>query len=184
MKVISKISILVLILVSGSVVAQTPKFGHINLQDLINVMPERDSALVKLEKYGNELQENLTAIQNEYQTKLQAYQQKSATWTAATLETKQKELVDIQNRYEQYQTSANTEFQQMQQTLFAPVYQKANEVLAKLGKANNMVYIFDISSGNIPYVDPNLSIDVLPLAKADMKIPADKKPMQLKTAQQ
>ncbi len=183
MKVISKFSIVLLLFVSASAGAQNLKFGHINLQELINVMPERDSALVKLEKYGNELQENLAAIQTEYQTKYQAYQQKSATWTAATLETKQKELVDIQSRYEQYQQRANSEFQEMQQSLFAPVYQKANEVLAKLGKANGLVYIFDVTSGNIPYIDTNLSVNVLPLAKAEMKIPADKKPMQLKSAQ-
>jgi outer membrane protein len=146
-------------------------------------MPERDSALVKLEKYGNELQETLTTWQNEYQTKLNTYQQKSATWTAAILEAKQKELVDLQNRYEQYQQSANTDFQQTQQQLFAPVYKKANEVIAKIGKANNLVYIFDTTSGTIPYIDATLSTDVLPLAKAEMKIPADKKPMQLKSAE-
>lgn len=182
MKLISKFFIVLLLFVSGSAIAQAPKFGHISLQDLINVMPERDSALVKLEKYGNELQETLTTWQNEYQTKLNTYQQKSATWTAAILEAKQKELVDLQNRYEQYQQSANTDFQQTQQQLFAPVYKKANEVIAKIGKANNLVYIFDTTSGIIPYIDATLSTDVLPLAKADMKIPADKKPMQLKPA--
>lgn len=183
MKLFSKFFIVLLLFVSGSAVAQAPKFGHINLQELVNVMPERDSALVKLEKYGNELQETLTTWQNEYQTKLNTYQQKSATWTAAILEAKQKELVDLQNRYEQYQQSANTDFQQTQQQLFAPVYKKANEVIAKIGKANNLVYIFDTTSGTIPYIDATLSTDVLPLAKAEMKIPADKKPMQLKSAE-
>jgi outer membrane protein len=182
MKLISKIFIVLLLFVSGNAVAQAPKFGHINLQDLINVMPERDSALVKLEKFGNDLQETLTTWQNEYQTKLNTYQQKSATWTAAILEAKQKELVDLQNNYEQYQQRANSDFQQTQQQLFAPVYKKANEVIAKIGKANNLVYIFDTTSGSIPYIDSALSTDVLPLAKAEMKIPADKKPMQLKPA--
>lgn len=182
MKLIFKFFIVLLLFVSGSTVAQAQKFGHISLQELINVMPERDSAIVKLEKYGNELQETLTAWQNEYQTKLNTYQQKSATWSAAILEAKQKELVDLQNRYEQYQQTANSDFQQQQQQLFAPVYQKANQVLAKIGKANGMVYIFDTTSGNISYIDPLLSTDVLPLAKAEMKIPADKKPMQLKPA--
>jgi outer membrane protein len=184
MKIISKFLVISLILVSTSLSAQTLKFGHINIQDLISVMPERDSALVKLEKFSNELQETLTSLQTEYQTKLNTYQQKASTWTAAVLETKQKELQDIQSRYEQFQQSANTDFQQMQQTLFAPVYKKANEVIAKIGKANGLIYIFDTTSGNIPYIDAALSTDVLPLAKADMKIPADKKPMQLKSQQQ
>ena len=64
--------------------AQTFKFGHISSQELIDLMPERDSALVKLEKYSQELQATLKEIQTEYETKALQYQQKQATWTAAT----------------------------------------------------------------------------------------------------
>ena len=36
--------------------AQTLKFGHINTNELISLMSERDSALVKLMAYENDLQ--------------------------------------------------------------------------------------------------------------------------------
>lgn len=179
MKLFSKLLIVLLLFISANTSAQTLKFGHINLQELISVMPERDSALVKLDKYGKELQEQLETMQTEYQTKLNVYQQKQATWTAAILEAKQKELVDLQQRFEQYQNSASQDYQVMQNQLMTPVITKATAVITKLGKSNGLIYIFDTSSGTIPYIDPALSTDVLPLAKTDMKIPADKKPMQL-----
>ena len=43
--------------VTSTVAAQTLKFGHINSQELIGLMPERDSALVKLQTYTHELED-------------------------------------------------------------------------------------------------------------------------------
>ena len=97
-------------------------------------MPDRDSAAVKLEKYSADLNETMEAMQVEFNTKLNTYQQKQATWTAAVLEAKQKELQEIQARFEQFQQSAGQEYQQMQNLLLAPVFKKANDAIQKIGK--------------------------------------------------
>lgn len=152
--------------------AQTLKFGHIDVQTLVDLMPERDSAFVTLQKHGAELEESLQEMQTEYQTKLNTYQQKQATWTAAVLETKQRELMEIQQRLEQFNQSAQQDFQELQRTVFAPVYQKANEAIAKVAKENGFTYIFTL--GALVFFDPEQSIDVLPLAKAALGIPAAK----------
>jgi outer membrane protein len=159
--------------------AQDLKFGHINSQELISVMPERDSALVKLDEHAKELDTELNALQTEFQAKYNTYQQKQATWSAAVLETKTKELQNIDASIQQFQQTAQQEYQQLQQMLFAPVFEKANEIVKQIGKERGLIYIFDTSSGSIPYIDAEKSIDILPLAKAAMNIPADKKPMQI-----
>ena len=56
MKKVTKILALVMVLFATQSFAQT-KLGHINMQELINLMPERDSAVVKLENYAKELDE-------------------------------------------------------------------------------------------------------------------------------
>ncbi len=178
MKHLSKILLSVFLLASSTSFAQTLKFGHINSQELIAVMPERDSAVIKLEKYAAELESELKAMQAEFQTKYNTYQQKQATWTAAVLESKTKELQELDGRIQQYQQNASEEYQQMQQILYAPVFQKANETIKSIGKERGLIYIFDTSAGSLPYIDATLSEDILPLAKSALKIPADKKPMQ------
>ena len=48
-----KVLVLIVLLVAGlasQVKAQAPKFGHIDIQQLITVMPERTTALANLEK--------------------------------------------------------------------------------------------------------------------------------------
>jgi len=177
MKHLSKILLVLFVLVSSTGFAQNLKFGHINSQELISLMPDRDSALVKLEKYATDLDETLQEMKSEFQTKLNTYQQRQATWTAAVLEARQKELQEIDQRISQYQQTAQQEYQQMQQLLFAPVLQKANETITNIGKQRGLIYIFDTSTGAIPFINNELSEDILPLAKTALKIPADKKPM-------
>jgi len=172
MKHFSKFLLILFVFSTTTSFAQTFKFGHINSQELIALMPDRDSAVVKLDKYSKDLQATVDEIQTEYQTKLNTYQQKQATWTAVVLEAKQRELQEIQNRYEQFQQSAGQDYQQMQQSIFAPVFQKANETIGKIGKD-------DTSTGAVPFFSTAQCVDIMPLAKTQLGIPADKKPMQL-----
>lgn len=138
-------------------------------------MPDRDSAALKLEKYSADLNETMEAMQVEFNTKLNTYQQKQATWTAAVLEAKQKELQEIQSRFEQFQQSAGQEYQQMQNLLLAPVFKKANDAIQKIGKEQGFIYIFDTSTGAVPFISTEQSVDVMPMAKKELGIPADKK---------
>ena len=166
--------LLLLICVIGTSSAQNLKFGHINSQELISLMPERDSALIKLQDYTNELEQTITEMQQEYQTKYNTYQQKQATWTAAVLEAKQRELIGIQQRLEQFSQGAQQEYQQMQQILLSPVFQKANEAIAKVAKDNGFALIFDLSVGGVIYYDEQISVNILPMAKSELGIPAEK----------
>lgn len=154
--------------------ANAQKFGHINTSELVSLMAETDSARVQLEAYQNELIEEMDAMQTEYNTKLNTYQQKSATWTAAIRESKENELREIAQRLEQFQQTAQNDLGNMQQTLMMPIYQKAQEAIDKLGKENNLMYIFDTSAGAIIYMDDTQSMNLLPKAKDALGIPAEK----------
>ena len=99
--------LVVITCVLGTAFAQTLKFGHINSQELIGLMPERDSALVKLQSYTQELEDTIAEMQQEYQTKYNTYQQRQATWSAAVLESKQRELIELQQRLEQFSQERN-----------------------------------------------------------------------------
>jgi len=152
--------------------AQTLKFGHINVQELVDLMPERDSAWVNYQKYAADLEETFVGIQNEVQLKYTEYQQKYATWTAVILETKQREINDLQQRLEQFRESAQQEMESMQGILFSPVYQKANEAVKKVGKDLGLIYVFN--SAGMPYIDESQSVNLLDKVKAELKIPAEK----------
>ena len=152
--------------------SQTFKFGHINVEEVVSLMTDRDSAIVRQQRFVAELEDMYMTIQNEYRTKATEYQQKNTTWTAAIRETKEREIVDLQQRLETFQQSAQDEMNQSYNILFGPVYNKANEAIQKVGKELGLIYIFN--STNIPYIDSDQSLDLLEKVKAELKIPAEK----------
>ena len=104
-------------LVSLAATAQETKIAYVDFNEVIMLMPEMDAARATLEE--NEMTQNeiLQSMYEEYQTKVQQYQQKAETWTAAIRQSKESELMEIQSRLEQTQQSFATEINQLQQEL-------------------------------------------------------------------
>ena len=166
------LSALLLAGISSFAGAQAPVSGHISFEELVYLMPEMDSARVSLQAYANDLQETLQAMEDEYNTKLTEYQRKSATWTPAVQKTKEEDIQNLIQRIQQFQQTAQQEMQQQEQKLSEPCYNKAKAAVEKVAKANNLTYVF--MAGTLLYVDTAKSLDLMPLAKKELGIPAEK----------
>ena len=157
-----------LVLCSTTLFAQ--KFGYINTQELIAAMPERDSAQVKLQNYTKELGTQLESIQVEFNNKYQEYQKSMGSLTESVRQLKEKELQDLQTRYEEFQQMAQQDIQKMQAQLMGPVIERAENAIKKVGKANGFLVVFDQSSGAMAYFDEAMLTDVLPMVKKELGI--------------
>ncbi len=176
------ISILLgVVLAAGAVQAQDHKFGHVNMQEIIFLMDEMDAARAEMTKFEADIQETYNSMVQEFQTKYSTYQQMAANWTPSVLQTKQQELQDLEARLQQYQQSVQSDMANLQQQLMMPIQQKANDAVAKVGKANGLTFVFDISAGSAIYWDDTKSMDITEQLKAELNIPLDK---QLPQAQQ
>lgn len=149
--------------------AQNFKFGHINSQELLTAMPDRDSAEVKLKKYTETLQAQIEELQVEFNKKYQDYIQKRATFSDAIREMKEKELQEMQQRAQEFQQTAEQDYQRYQAETMKPVIEKADAAIKKVAKANGFTYVFDTGSGTLLYFSEQ-SIDMLPLVKKELGI--------------
>src|SRR5664279_177044 len=102
-------------------IAQNFKFGHINSDELIQAMPEYDSATVKLEKFRKELVNALELMGVELNNKNEAYQKDSKNLSDIVKQTKEQELVDMQKRIQDFQNNAQTQLQNKQTEVFQPI---------------------------------------------------------------
>ncbi len=165
MKNLLKLLVLTLFLFSGTIInAQNYKFGHINSQGLLSIMPERDSAEAIIQKYAMELESQLELMQVEYRNKLNDYLEKQDNLTNLVKQTKEQELSEIDQRIKMFQSNAQQELQQQEAQLIQPVIQKAENAIKEVAKENGFTYIFDISRGVIIYFSDQ-SEDILPLVK-------------------
>jgi outer membrane protein len=148
--------------------SQNFKFGHINSDELIQSMPEFDSATVKLEKFRQELVNALELMSVELNNKNDAYTKESKNLTEIVKQTKEQEIIDLNRRMQDFQTKAQEDLQNKQVELFQPIYTKVDKAIKDLGKENGFVYVFDVAKGSLLYFDETKSTNVMTLAKAKL----------------
>ena len=170
MKRFVSIAVLIVIIAFAgkNAMAQNFKFGHINSDELIQTMPEYDSATVKLEKFRKELVNALELMGVELNNKNEAYQKESKNLSDIVKQTKEQELVDMQKRIQDFQNNAQTQLQNKQTEVFQPIYAKVDKAIKDVGKENGFFYVFDVAKGALLYFDETKSVNVMPLVKTKL----------------
>jgi len=158
-----------IILAGQNATAQNIKFGHINSDELIQAMPEFDSAQVKLDRFRKDLINALELMTVELNNKSDAYNKDSKNYTDLVKQTKEQELVDMNKRIQEFQNNAQQQLQEKQGELFQPIMTKVDKAIKDVGKENGFVYIFSVGQGSsLLYFDETKSTNVMTLAKAKL----------------
>lgn len=139
------------------------KFGYIDSNEILSMMPETDSLQNELKAYANYLDKQMQSMGMEYQTKLQDYQQNVNTMSDLIRQTKEKELTDLQDRIQAFQQNADQDLSSKQAELFNPLIEKVKTAITEVGKENGYTYIFDVGTGALVFYENG--DNVLPLVK-------------------
>jgi len=171
MKTIKKgfLLLAIALLFTGMGYAQgTMKIGYIDSNKLMGMMPETDTAQAQVKRYANNLQNQMKAMAQEYQSKVQDYQSNVGTMSDLIKQTKEKEISDLQQRIQAFQASADQDIQKKQQELFQPVIAKVKAAINSVEKENDYTYILDVSQGVVLYYANGDNI--LPLVKKKLNL--------------
>ena len=155
-------------MISLAATAQDFKFAYVDFTEVVQLMPEMDSARVQIDAASAEAQETYGAMVEEYQSKAQQFQQKQASWTPAIRESKAAELQQIEVRIQEFQQAIQQDLQQLQNSLQAPIYEKAQNAVNELAKAKGVALVFEKSS--LLYIDPAQGLDLTPEARTMLNI--------------
>ena len=162
-----------LMLSASSLFAQ--KFGRINSQEILLAMPETKEMETNMQAYGKDLQDNLETITVEFNQKYLDFQKNFDTYSDAVKQLKQKELTDLQTRYEQFQNRreefeqvAQQDYQKKQQELLTPIIEKAKAAIDKVTKENGYLVVFE--TGSLASYDEAALTDLAPQVRQELGI--------------
>ena len=155
-----------LFVMSGMAQAQV-KIAHVNTAEILDAMPDKAKAEKDLEKYYGELQSQLQTMAQEYQTKMQDYEANQATMSNLVKQSKEKEIIDIQNRIQQFQANAETEFENKRAELLKPILDKIQTAINAVGKEKGYTYMLDLATGAAVYVSDD-AVDATKDVKAKL----------------
>lgn len=167
--------LLVAVAVSTIASAQTIKFGRVNSGDIIQLMPETDSAKVKIDNQKAALQETLDFMQAEYSKKMAAFEKDAPTLQGVIAEQRRKDIMDLRARLETFSQEAEQELSQVQMLLTQPIFKKLQDAIDKVSKVNLITFVIDEAQPMFIYMDMSVVKDLTPLVKTELKL-KDKKP--------
>ena len=133
-------------------------------------MPETAEMQTNLDAFGKELQEQLEAIQVEFNNRYAEFEKNQATMNPTVKQMKQQELNDLQQRYGQFQQIAQQDFSKKQQELALPIQEKLDAAIAKVAKAGGYTAVFDTSIPTLAYIDEAQTTDLTPSVKKELGI--------------
>ena len=147
MKQLKTLAIAIVLFIGTQVSAQT-KVAHVDLQALITSMPEMKTAQDQMKKIQDTYDKDYKNMVTEYHTKLQKYEQESATAGDALNETRSKEMQDMGARIQQFQQTAQKELGQKEMDLIKPIMEKAQAAIKKVAKEKGFNYVLDSTTGS------------------------------------
>ena len=134
------------------------KFGYIDSQELLLLMPERKTAEEEVQTFAKSLESQLQAMTAEYQQSVQEYQANEATYTDLVKQDKVTEITGLEQRIQSFQQNAQQALQSKEQELLEPILQKARQAIEDVASEGDYTYIFDKSVGSILYVKESENI--------------------------
>ena len=94
-----------------SMTAQEIKFGHINTDVLLSIMPETKKAEKEMKNLGETYENELKSMISEYQNKAQKYQAEAEKKSNAINQSRMKEMQDMEARIQQYRSTVQQDTQ-------------------------------------------------------------------------
>ena len=153
--------------ICGFATANAQKFGHVNSQDIIQVMPEFTKARTDIEALTKQYEADLQSMQEELKKKSEAYEKEQATLPANIKQRREQELQEMYQKIQQSYEDNRQALAKEQSEKMQAITTKVLDAIKAVGQAGGYVYIMDLSGG-IPYISTTLSTDVTPQVKAKL----------------
>ena len=149
-----------------AVMAEDLKFGYINTQEVMMLMPEISTIEKQMAEFNAQNTKYMQDMQKELEDKMAKYDQEKATLSEAVRKVKEEDLQELYRRFQTAQQTLYTETKQ--QSLLQPVQEKLKLAIQTVGQKNNFFMVFESEAG-ILYKSPK-AVDIAPLVKKELGI--------------
>ena len=164
---------LMLVFSASSLFAQ--EFGRVDLAAIVTAMPEYKEAEANLQVYGKDLQDQLEQIQVEFNNRYLEYEKNVATYSDSVRQLKERELTELQQRFQDFQQVAQQDMQKKEAELINPVYTKANDAVKVVSTRGGYIAVFNTAgdqpaSAGLAYFDTEALTDITAEVKKELGI--------------
>jgi outer membrane protein len=171
----SKIIILIITLFSSISYAQS-KVGTINSDYILQVMPERATAIKLSGVYGKKLDTLFSVKVLKYQKSLAEFKLMDASVSQEIKKAKFVELGDLEASVNKSKEKGTQLMRLKENELMKPLLTKLGKAISDVAIENGYTQILTLTGNEFAYIDPKFDITDLVMKKLNIKIPAPNTP--------
>ncbi len=160
-----KILLAILVALPMLAVAQSPKFGVVNTQTVMEAMPDVKTVNEQIEAASKKYEDEFQKLNEQMNKEYADFQALDAATPESIKQRRQQEIQDLYNKLEQFRVTASQDLQRQQQQLMAPVIEKMTTAINAVGKENGLTFIFEYGQ---PIYTGDDVIDVTTLVKKNL----------------
>ena len=160
-----KVVFMLLMCAPLTVLAQ--KFGHVNAQEIIQVMPEYTKAKTEIDALQQQYEADLKSMQEEFTKKVKDYEANAQTLPENIKQRREQELTEMQQKIQQSFQDNQQALSKASQEKMQAITMKVVDAIKAVGQEGGYDYVMDTNSG-VPYISTTLSTDVTAQVKAKL----------------
>lgn len=149
--------------------AQTLKVGLVDINAVIQAMPETAEAQKKIEETAKSYDEEYRKLGEEMNRKVQEFQALKADEPQAIKDRKTRELEDFSQKIKQFETNAQNDLGKLQNDLMMPIVQKVKDAINSVGKEGGYSLIQNLDP-QIIFFHASPAVDITNDVKAKLGI--------------
>lgn len=141
-----KILISIVVALCPLVMLAQQKIAVVHVQEIMMAMPETQDAQKRLQELGTKYSQESQKMQQEYANKVDAFTKEQQKLSEAIRQSRQQEIIDMQNRIQQSMQVMQQDLQKQEEALFAPIQKKVMEAIQKVGNAESCTYVLEANA--------------------------------------
>jgi len=119
--------------------------AHIDLDSLLDIMPEMKKASDSAQQYYNMLEQQMYSMQSELDRKLAEYDSLQTKWSPLIKGIKEREMQQLQTNIQQFQQQAQTDYANRRAQLVEPIFTSIKKAVKDVAIAKGYKYVLDSS---------------------------------------
>ena len=141
-------------------VAQQAKIGYFSYKAILEDMPDYVTAMLGVETLRKQYDEELKAASDEFNEKYELFLDQQSMLDEPIKQKRQADLQSLLDRNTQFRNESMRLLRQAEQDALAPVKQKLNKAIQRVGYSGAFLLIVNTDSEACPYIDSNSAEDV------------------------
>lgn len=159
----SRLRLLLIMILAGSfslLSAQEGRFGYLDFNSTLKLMPEYLEAEINLQKTQSDYREEIERSKREFERKYIEFMLEQDHLSASIVAKRQKELQLLMDNNAEFRDKVQTDLENKREELLIPLKKKLMEEIAGVCTEQNLDYVIDTGKGTYLFINPDKGVDI------------------------